>query len=116
MAAYLDGAEWLDSVIDHLAGNRDVVSLFARTELPVIGYVEPEASYLSWLELPEWLGQGNAVPAEFISRAARVSAMEGADFGPVSKDFVRLGFATSRPVLLQALDRIADAIKGGPVK
>lgn len=44
MAAYLDGAEWLDSVIDYLAGNRDVVSLFARTELPVIGYVEPEAS------------------------------------------------------------------------
>ncbi|PIM67316.1 aminotransferase class I/II [Streptomyces sp. JV178] len=116
MAAYLDGAEWLDSVIDYLAGNRDVVSLFARTELPVIGYVEPEASYLSWLELPEWLGQGNAGPAEFISRAARVSAMEGADFGPVSKDFVRLGFATSWPVLLQALDRIADAIKGGPVK
>jgi len=111
-AAYLNGSEWLDSVIDYLVGNCHVVSRFARTELPVVDYVEPAASYLAWMELPDWVGEGYAGPAEFILRSARVSVAEGASFGPNSQNFVRLSFGTSRLVLVQALARMASAMSG----
>ena len=49
-AAYRHGAKWLDDLISYLVSNLDLLRDFLRKELPFIRLVEPEGTYLVWLD------------------------------------------------------------------
>ncbi|PIV91474.1 MAG: aminotransferase, partial [Gallionellales bacterium CG17_big_fil_post_rev_8_21_14_2_50_54_146] len=49
-AAYCEGAPWLDALLAYLAGTRDMVREFLRQYLPQIKMIEPEGTYLLWLD------------------------------------------------------------------
>jgi cystathionine beta-lyase len=42
---------------------------------------------------------------------ARIFASPGSQFGPGGEGWLRFNFATPRPILLEALDRIDDAFR-----
>ncbi|MFT3762569.1 MAG: aminotransferase class I/II-fold pyridoxal phosphate-dependent enzyme [Pseudoxanthomonas sp.] len=113
LAAYRDGEAWLDSVLDYLRGNRDLLTGFLRERLPQVGYAEPEGTYLAWLDcaaldLPKPLGR-------WFRSAAKVAMTDGGECGAGFGDCIRLNFAMPRPLLAQALERIAGAIEAmGP--
>ena len=112
IAAWRDGEPWLDALVAYLRHNRDLVADTVHSALPGVRTVAPEATYLAWLDCRELVASGaTASPASFFLDTAGVGLNDGADFGEAGVGFVRLNFATSRSVLTQVLDRMADACR-----
>lgn len=106
-AAYRDGTAWLDDVVAYLDGNRRLLADLVAEHLPGVRYDEPEGTYLAWLDLR---GTGVEDPARHFRREADVVATAGALCGEVGRGFLRLNFATSRPVLTDAVTRMGRAL------
>jgi len=67
-----------------------------------------EGTYLAWLDF-----SGTGLPMEEVIRRVQESAglalNHGATFGPGGENFLRLNFACPRPMLDEALSRLAKA-------
>ena len=109
LAAYRDGQEWLDQVLQYLEGNRDTLFDYVKSQLPGVQMAKPEGTYLAWLDCRNTSIQGN--PCEFFLKQARVALNDGTTFGNGGEGFVRMNFACSREVLAQALDRMKEALR-----
>ncbi|MCS5716169.1 aminotransferase class I/II-fold pyridoxal phosphate-dependent enzyme [Herbiconiux sp. CPCC 205716] len=109
-AAYRDGREWLGDVVEYLDGNRRLLGSLLATHAPGVGYAMPEATYLAWLDCRGLGIEGS--PAEFLGLRAGVTVTDGALCGAGYDGFVRLVFAMPRPLLREAVRRIADALPG----
>jgi cystathionine beta-lyase len=109
IAAYQDGQEWLDQVLNYLESNRDYVSHFVRDHMPQLQMHEPEGTYLAWLDCRKAGIRGN--PCEYFLKEAQVGLNDGETFGKGGKGFVRLNYACSWVTLTQALERMKAAIE-----
>jgi cystathionine beta-lyase len=109
IAAWDESQPWLDAVLAQLAANRARVGEFLAGELPEIGWHAPEATYLAWLDCSALKLPGTGF--DFFHDRARVAFNPGESFDPDCKDFVRLNFATSGPILEQILGRMRDAVR-----
>ena len=49
-AAYQGGAEWLDALLEYIAGTRDAAVEFLKKELPKVQVAELQGTYLMWLD------------------------------------------------------------------
>ena len=107
-AAYTQGEEWLDRVVEYLRRNRDYLRQFVADHLPGINMGPVEATYLAWLDCRD-LDLGES-PNEFFLREARVGLNDGSRFGPGGEGFARLNFATPRSNLTEGLKRMRRAL------
>ncbi|HEY2192584.1 MAG TPA: aminotransferase class I/II-fold pyridoxal phosphate-dependent enzyme [Actinomycetospora sp.] len=101
-AAYAHGRGWLDDVLTYLDGNR---ALLAGADLPGIEVTVPEGTYLAWLDATA-LGLEEP-PSAYFTREAGVVMTDGAACGGLGG--MRLNLAMARPVLADALERVAAA-------
>ena len=107
VAAYNESEKWLDELNEYVYGNFCYLRDFIRKELPQLRIHETEGTYLAWVNIAA-LG----MPAEqFCSRLAKEahvlfnpSEMYGAEH------YVRINLATSREVLVEALNRLKKFI------
>ncbi|NCN23499.1 MAG: aminotransferase, partial [Gallionella sp.] len=107
-AAYCEGAPWLDALLEYLAGTRDMVREFLRQHLPQIKMIEPEGTYLLWLDCRA-MGLNDKQLKDFFVREAGVGLSPGAMFGVQGSGFMRMNIGTPRSVIGQALENIARA-------
>lgn len=108
-AAYQKGAEWLRQLKEYLAGNL----AFAREaikEIPGVTLIEPEGTYLLWLDC-RGLGLSEEQLADFIENKARLWLDGGEMFGPEGVGFQRVNMACSRTVLKEAMRRLQEAAR-----
>lgn len=108
IAAFREGAPWLEDVREYLAGNRALLAELVADRLPGVAVRPPDGTYLAWvdfrgLELPEPAGR-------WVHQHAGVLLNDGATFGAPGRGFARLNLATPRPVLREIVDRIAAAL------
>ncbi|MEM9176007.1 MAG: MalY/PatB family protein [Myxococcota bacterium] len=108
MAAWRFGQPWLDEVVPYLAGNRDFVADRLAERLPEVGFLRPEATYLSWLDCRALSLE--TPPAAHFLRHGQVALSDGGLFGPSWEGFVRLNLGTSRSILAEVIDRMAKAV------
>ena len=108
-AAYSTGRSWLDQVLAYNDRNRQVLGELIQEHIPDIRYTQPEGTYIAWLDCRE-LGIGDR-PAEFFRERAGVAMTDGASCGVNGTGFVRMIFATPRPILEQAICQMADALR-----
>ena len=106
-AAFTEGDAWLDGAIAAIEQNRRLLTELLADRMPVAGYREPRASYLTWLDLAG-LGWGDN-PASVALERARVAVNSGLSFGREGVGFVRLNIGCSPEVLTEAIDRLARA-------
>ncbi len=111
VAAYTHGEPWLDGLLDHLAGQRDLFTDLLAERLPAVSWTPPEATYLAWLDAR---GTGHADPGAAALRSGRVMVNHGATFGPGYEGFVRVNLATSAHRLRRIVDRLATAWPATP--
>jgi cysteine-S-conjugate beta-lyase len=111
VAAYRDGAPWLDDVIAVLDHNRALLAELLATDLPEIGYTPPRAGYLTWLDLRA-LDLGDD-PTEALLERGRVALNPGPSFGPQGKGFARMNIGTSPALVEEAVKRIGKAVGRG---
>lgn len=107
-AAYREGIEFLEEELEYLRVNRDYLLSTLPEVLPGVKITAPQATYLLWMDLSATAIPGNK--SEFLLTQAKVALNDGAWFGELGKDFVRLNFATSRDILEQAISRIGKAV------
>jgi cysteine-S-conjugate beta-lyase len=107
-AAYQDGESWLDALLTYLEGNRDYLVDTIERQLPGVELARPEGTYLAWLDCRQAGIEGK--PSEFFLKHARVAMNDGAWFGKGGEGFVRLNFGCPRPMLVDALERMKEAL------
>lgn len=102
---------WLQNVLAYLHGNRELLGRLLRERLPQVGCVEPQGTYLAWLDC-----RGLALdmrPDTFFRRHARVALTDGRECGLGGEGHVRLNFAMPRPLLVETVERMAAAVAAG---
>ena len=108
-AAYRYGQEWYEGLRSYLQGNLDFLRAYVAKELPQVKLIEPEGTYLVWLDFRE-LGLCERELEDLIVNRAKLWLDSGAIFGKVGEGFERINIATQRSVLQEALERIRCAI------
>lgn len=111
-AAYTECDAWLAELQDYLTGNRDALLTYLREHMPAIASTRPEATYLAWLDCRSADIEGNAY--QFFLKRAKVALSDGAAFGPGGQGFVRFNFGCPRAQMMEALDRMANALALAP--
>jgi cystathionine beta-lyase len=108
LAAYREGGDWLAQVLSYLEANRDFLVDYVATHLPGLSMALPEGTYLAWLDCHD--AGLPSTPCQFFLEQARVALNNGADLGPGGEGFVRLNFGCPRSTLVEALDRMRQAL------
>ena len=107
-SAYAHGQDWLSQLKPYLAENLDFLRLFLKERLPQIKLVEPEGTYLVWLDCKQ-LGLSGQALNHFITNKANLWLGDGLSFGSTGEGFCRLNIACPRSVLEQALIQLHHA-------
>lgn len=109
-AAYRTGTGWLDGVIAYLDESRKLLADLIAEHLPQVHYRPPHGTYLAWLDVSELSLEHD--PARFFLHEAQVALINGNDCGAGGNGYVRLNFATPRPVLGGMIHRMGAAVDG----
>ena len=106
-AAFAQGEEWLQQMLQYLQGNVQTLCSFLKDRLPGVKSVIPEASYLAWLDFSGY-GIPHQTLADRLVNEARVVLNDGTTFGGTAYDgCFRLNLGCPRAMLLDVLERIA---------
>ena len=107
-AAFREGEPWLKAAVEYIDGNlsvlRDVIS-----GIPGVEMVEPEATFLVWLDFRGL----NMAPEDlhlFLRERAGMALTRGVSFGQEGAGFMRLNIACRRIALQHALDGLSAAV------
>ncbi len=109
-AAYRHGYDWLNELVAYLQHNRNFLMDYVQERLPGISVLEPEGTYLAWLDCRE-TGMSPKELRQFMIDEARVGLNDGRQFGPGGEGFQRFNFACPRKTLREGLERIERALK-----
>ncbi|MFD4638008.1 MalY/PatB family protein [Lentzea sp. NPDC058436] len=102
-AAFREGGEWLDSLLQGLDENRKLLKDLLTEHLPEIGYEPSKATFLAWLDCRAVSDD----PAAFFLERGRVALMSGAGFGSGGEGHARLNIGTSPEIVTEAVLRMA---------
>ncbi|MGL5437423.1 MAG: MalY/PatB family protein [Lachnospiraceae bacterium] len=111
-AAYQNGDEWLSELKEYLNENLIFIRNFLKQRLPQIRLVEPEGTYLAWLDCKE-LGLNDKQLDDLIVHKAGLWLDAGPMFGAGGEGFQRINIACPRSVLDKAFVQLEQTIKLG---
>lgn len=107
--AYQEGRGWLNALRIYLRDNRDFVKDYLKNNLPAIRLIQPQGTYLLWLDCRE-LDMTDLQLEAFFVQKAKVGLNTGLSFGEGGSGFMRLNIASPRAIIAEALTRIANAL------
>jgi cysteine-S-conjugate beta-lyase len=111
IAAYSKGHEWLAALLEYVDRNVDFVIDYCNKMIPEIIPVQPEATYMIWLDCRK-LGMSGKELKEFFVKNAGVGLNEGSTFGPGGEGFMRMNLAATHQTVMQAMEQIEKAVSG----
>jgi len=106
-AAYQGGEDWLEQLLVYLASNMSLIKEFLQTHIPKIKLIEPEGTYLAWLDCSE-LGLFTQELETLITEKCKLWLSNGRSFGRGGEGFQRMNAACPRSVLSEALARLEN--------
>ncbi len=110
-AAYSYGDEWLNQLLDYLWNNYLYLKKFFNNNLPEVKVMNPEATYLVWLDFREYGMDGKELTKLIVDKA-KVGLNNGAGFGIEGNGWMRLNIGCPRSVLAEGLNRLNNAFSG----
>ena len=108
-AAYNYGEAWLTQLLEYLRGNQACLRDFLKAELPMLRLVEPEGTYLAWVDFSA-LGLTREALNDLIVNRARLWLDEGHMFGECADQYQRIVLACPRATLQRALMQLKAAV------
>lgn len=108
-AAYRHGDEWLEQVMEYIRQNLDFLINYTENKIPKIKVIEPQGTYLIWLDCRE-LGLNDQKLKKFLLKEAKVGLNDGFIFGEEGSGFARINIACPQAILEEALKRIENAV------
>lgn len=110
ITAFTKGEPWLDQAREYICKNRRTASDFIKSNIPQIGVVGQEATYLMWLDISA-LGTNSVTLAEFIRKETGLYLTAGTEYGKAGDSFLRMNIACPRALLLDGLERLNKGVK-----
>lgn len=110
-AAYRYGRDWLDQLLVYLKGNLDFARDFIGREMPGVRLVEPEGTFLLWLDCRDLRISDDELD-RLVTEKAKLWLDGGRMFGPCGAGYQRINMACPRTTLERALRQFAEALKG----
>lgn len=108
-AAYNGGEAWFDACRAYIQENLAYVREYLRENLPQIRLVEPESTYVAWLDCTG-LGLNKEQLDDLILNKARIWLDTGSIFGESSALFQRVVLACPRSTVEEAMARLKEAV------
>ena len=107
-AAYEHGAEWLTQLLAYIEENHARTKSFLAAHLPKVQIIEPEGTYLLWLDFRAY-GLSDEALNEKIIREAHLWLDDGPIFGAGGSGFQRINIACPWKTLAHGLKNLAAA-------
>jgi len=101
-AAYTEGNQWLIEMIKYIEENTDLVRQFAKKHTNKMDLIEPESTYLLWIDFRK-LKLSDEELKKFIIKDAKLGLNHGAMFGAGGEGFQRMNVACPSSIVKQAL-------------
>ena len=108
-AAYETGEDWLEQLLVYLRGNLNFLRDALRERLPALRLIEPEGTYLAWVDCAG-LDLAPEALEDLIVRRARLWLDAGPIFGTGGEGFQRIVLACPRATLREAIERLSRAV------
>ena len=110
--AYKHGEEWLEELKGYLKGNLDYIRDFIRERLPEVKLIEPDGTYLVWLDM-SGLGKSKEELNDLILNKAKLWLDAGDIFSDKCEQFQRVVIACPRELIVNAMESLERAIREG---
>ncbi|WP_379133951.1 MalY/PatB family protein [Paenibacillus sp. sgz500958] len=107
-AAYREGGEWLDELVEYVSGNADFAISYLSEHLPQVKVMAPEASYLLWVDCRAF-NLDTVALKKLMYEEAKVAFNEGSVYGSEGEGYLRINLACPRSILEVALTRFVQA-------
>ena len=110
IAAYNEGEEWLNQLVDYLHGNYEAMAEFCRRELPEYPITRLESTYLVWMDCSS-LGMPSDALEHALLDDARLWLNAGTMYGAEGEGYMRWNIACPRSVMLDGLNRFLNFVR-----
>ncbi len=103
--AYENGDVWLDELLQYLKENRDFIIEYLKENIPAIKPVNPEGTFLIWLDF-SGTGLSHEQIKDKLINEAKLALNDGMTFGANGEKYFRLNFGLPRKKLEEALHKL----------
>lgn len=110
IAAYNEGEEWLNQLVDYLHGNYEAMAEFCRRELPEFPITRLDGTYLVWMDCSS-LGMSSDALEHALLDDARLWLNAGTMYGAEGEGYMRWNIACPRSVMLDGLNRFLNFVR-----
>ena len=110
IAAYQQGAPWLDALRIYLKDNLTYIADKMNAAFPELNWQIPQSTYLAWLDLRPLNIDDNALQKALIEQE-KVAIMPGYTYGEEGRGFVRLNAGCPRSKLEKGVAGLINAIR-----
>lgn len=110
IAAYNEGEEWLNQLVDYLHGNYEAMAEFCRRELPEFPITRLEGTYLVWMDCSS-LGMPSDALEHALLDDARLWLNAGTMYDAEGEGYMRWNIACPRSVMLDGLNRFLNFVR-----
>lgn len=104
--AYTACDDWLQELRAYITDNISFTESFMAEHMPELKVMKPEGTYLLWVDCTA-CSRNESDLVKWIEEQSRVSVSFGTSFGQAGEGFVRINVAAPRPLLREALERMA---------
>jgi cystathionine beta-lyase len=108
-AAYTHGHDWLDGLVGYIDTNIEYVKDYCVRLIPEIIPIQPEATYMIWLDCRKLKMSGKELQNFFVNKAG-IGMNEGSVFGPGGEGFMRMNVGTTLTTVIKAMTQIEKAV------
>lgn len=110
IAAYNDGAEWLEELNQYLFANYHYLRAYFDEYLPEFPVMPLEGTYLVWVDCSV-RKQPSAEIVKTLLEKEKLWVNEGSLYGEAGEGFIRINIACPRQRLIEGLNRMRRALK-----
>ncbi len=108
VAAYEQGTEWLNQLLNYIQGNIDFMDEYLQKNMPLIKIIRPQASYLIFMDCRKLRFTQKELVDFFVDKA-HLALNDGAMFGKGGTGFMRINAGCPKAILEKALKQLQTA-------
>jgi cystathionine beta-lyase len=109
MAAFNESGDWLDEMREYVFANRAFAENYLKRELPDIGVVKADATYLMWIDI-SILGTPSDKAQDIIRKETGLFVSDGLEYGEAGRYFLRMNLACPGRTLEDGLGRLKKGL------
>lgn len=112
MACYNHGDSYADQLCKYLNETKNQVVKYIKENIPQIDAINPEATFLMWLDCRRLGFKTQKELKDFMLNKAKILLNDGTTFGAKEGfGFMRFNFASPRHIVMEGISRLEKAVK-----